>query len=138
MRKTYEYNLSDLRSVADDIIKNAGDIRVWTFTGDLGAGKTTLIKSLASVLGSTDTVSSPTYTIVNQYVYPDGNIYHIDAYRIEDDEEAFDIGLEDIIHSDEYVWIEWPQKIEHFIPEQSVSIEISILNEGRILDLEIK
>lgn len=137
MRKSYQYTLNDLGAVAQDIIQIAGDRKVWTFTGDLGAGKTTLIKEIASRLGSEDTVSSPTYTIVNQYVYPKGNIFHIDAYRLEDEEEAFNIGIEDIIDSGDYVWIEWPQKIESFLPDSIVSFRFSIYPDSRTLDLEI-
>lgn len=137
MKKSYQYTLNDLETVATDIIQMAGDRKVWAFTGDLGAGKTTLIKALASLLGSADNVSSPTYTIVNQYIYPQGNIYHIDAYRLEDEEEAFNIGIEDIIDSGDYVWIEWPQQIESFLPDDIVSIRFSIHPDSRTLELEI-
>lgn len=137
MKKIFHYSLNDIKSVANELIQIAGDNKTWAFIGDLGAGKTTLIKEIASALGSTDNVTSPTYTIVNQYNYPKGNIYHIDAYRIQDEEEAFNIGIEDILDSGDYVWIEWPKNIEYFLPKEFVSIQISINSKSRKLVLEI-
>ena len=108
--KTIPYSLSEIKSVAQEIIDQAQNQKIWLFTGELGAGKTTLIKELAHQLGSRDTISSPTYTLVNQYLYPKGNIYHMDAYRIQSEQEAYDIGIEEILYSGDYVWIEWPKK----------------------------
>lgn len=137
MKKTFRYTLDEVSTVAKELIAIAGNVKTWTFEGDLGAGKTTLIKELSKALGSEDEVTSPTYTIVNEYHYPKGAIYHIDAYRIKSDEEAFDIGIEDILDSGEYVWIEWPQMIENFLTEKKVAIKIEQAEEGRILEIEI-
>ena len=101
--KEYQYDLKGLNEVAKDLIRFAENTKVWTFTGELGAGKTTLIKELATLLGSSDTISSPTYTIVNQYIHSKGNIFHIDAYRLKDEEEAFQAGIEEIIDSGDFV-----------------------------------
>jgi tRNA threonylcarbamoyladenosine biosynthesis protein TsaE len=136
--KDYHYKLKDLQDVAKDLILFAENRKIWTFTGDLGAGKTTLIKELASLLGSTDIISSPTYTIVNQYLLPNGNIYHIDAYRLEDEEEAFQAGIEEIIDSGHFVWIEWPQKIENLLPEKILNIQIFVHPENRTLTAVLK
>lgn len=136
--KDYHYKLKDLQDVAKDLILFAENTKIWTFTGDLGAGKTTLIKELASLLGSTDIISSPTYTIVNQYLLPNGNIYHIDAYRLEDEEEAFQAGIEEIIDSGHFVWIEWPQKIENLLPEKILDIQIFVHPENRTLTAVLK
>jgi tRNA threonylcarbamoyladenosine biosynthesis protein TsaE len=136
--KDYHYELKDLQDVAKDLILFAENTKIWTFTGDLGAGKTTLIKELASLLGSTDIISSPTYTIVNQYLLPNGNIYHIDAYRLEDEEEAFQAGIEEIIDSGHFVWIEWPQKIENLLPEKILDIQIFVHPENRTLTAVLK
>lgn len=136
--KDYHYKLNDLQDVAKDLLHFAGNTKIWTFTGELGAGKTTLIKDLAFLLGSSDTISSPTYTIVNQYLHPKGNIYHIDAYRLEDEEEAFQAGIEEIINSGDFVWIEWPQKIENLLPKQILDIQIYVHPENRTLTAVLK
>lgn len=136
--KDYHYELKDLQDIAKDLILFADNTKIWTFTGDLGAGKTTLIKELAALLGSTDIISSPTYTIVNQYLHPEGNIFHIDAYRLEDEEEAFQAGIEEIIDSGHFVWIEWPQKIDNLLPEQKLDIQIFVHPENRTLTAVLK
>ena len=136
--KEYQYDLKGLNEVAKDLIRFAENTKVWTFTGELGAGKTTLIKELATLIGSSDTISSPTYTLVNQYIHPKGNIFHIDAYRLEDEEEAFQAGIEEIIDSGHFVWIEWPQKIENLLPEKISDIQIFVHPENRTLTAVLK
>lgn len=137
MKKSYAYSLNEIAQIAQQILTDAQGRKIWTFVGDLGAGKTTLIKELAHQLGVEDDVTSPTYTIVNEYVYLDGSIFHIDAYRLKDEAEAYDIGIEDILDSGDYVWIEWPQIIENFLPEEVVNIHINIAEQGRKLELEV-
>jgi tRNA threonylcarbamoyladenosine biosynthesis protein TsaE len=91
----------------------------------MGAGKTTFIKSLAAVLGIKDTVASPTYGIVNEYVDGDGeSYYHFDFYRINDESEAEDIGAVEYFDSGKYCFIEWPQKVERLLPGQYVTVNI--------------
>ncbi len=136
MIKDFQYSLNDLNTAADLISSTAGNQRIWTFSGDLGAGKTTLIQALAAKTGSADKVTSPTYTIVNEYVYPGGKIYHIDAYRLKDEQEAFEAGIEEILHSGELVWIEWPEKISNLLPESYLAITIEIFPDYRLLKLK--
>ncbi|MCO5247823.1 MAG: tRNA (adenosine(37)-N6)-threonylcarbamoyltransferase complex ATPase subunit type 1 TsaE [Chitinophagales bacterium] len=136
-RLTFIYSLEELPLIAQSILQNIGLQKVIVLEGHLGAGKTTLIKEIIAQLGSTDLVSSPTYTIVNTYLYPKGEIYHIDAYRLKSDEEALDIGIDEILYSGEMVWIEWPQIIEHLLPEGTVYIKITLENNQRKLTLQI-
>ncbi|MDN6310878.1 MAG: tRNA (adenosine(37)-N6)-threonylcarbamoyltransferase complex ATPase subunit type 1 TsaE [Flavobacteriaceae bacterium] len=109
-----DYQLKDLDRVADQILKQVTHQKI-IFKGDLGAGKTTLIKALVQKLGSDDLVSSPTFSIVNEYKLKASKIYHFDFYRIENEEEAYDIGFEDYIDADAWVFIEWPEKIPHLL-----------------------
>ena len=90
----------------------------------MGVGKTTLIKELAKLLGSQDPVSSPTFSLVNEYALPEDKLYHFDFYRLEDVEEAYDMGVEEYLDSDHWKFIEWPDKIASIIPEDNVSIEL--------------
>src|ERR1700744_4853803 len=123
------YSLDGLAEVAQKAVEFAGNERIFLFYGEMGAGKTTFIKSLCQVLGSTDNVSSPTFSIVNEYLLPAGAIYHFDFYRLKNQAEALDIGCEEYFYSGNYCFIEWPEKIPDLLPEHFVKIEISI-NDG--------
>lgn len=124
------YNLAQIDEAVQYIIKNAKN-NVLLFYGEMGAGKTTLIKALVKALGSEDKVSSPTFSLVNEYHTPQEPIYHFDFYRLEDPNEALDIGLEEYLSSPGWILIEWPQKIQDFLEENFQKIEISIQNENR-------
>lgn len=103
----------------------AGDIKVWLFYGAMGVGKTTLIKAICKQWGVTDTVSSPTFALVNEYLNSEHQtFYHFDFYRIKDEEEAWDIGTEDYFYSGNYCFVEWPERIEGLLPEKFVRIDM--------------
>ncbi len=110
-----------MSAVADEIIRIGSNIPIWTFEGNLGAGKTTLIKILAKKLGIIDPISSPTFSYVNEY---DHKIFHFDCYRLQSVEEALDFGLEEYLESGKMCWIEWPQIIESIIPYPKLEIVI--------------
>ena len=124
--------LSDLESVAEALLREAGSCNVWIFFGEMGSGKTTLIKVIARKLGVTDAMSSPTFSIVNEYpATDDRKIYHFDFYRIKKEEEAWDIGLEEYLYSGNYCFIEWPEKIPSLIPAQHVAVKITTENNSQ-------
>jgi tRNA threonylcarbamoyladenosine biosynthesis protein TsaE len=119
-----EYELEDIGTVAKRILDYASSKTI-LFYGEMGTGKTTLIKSLVKLIGSTDDVSSPTFSIVNDYKLKGSSIYHFDLYRINDDEEALNFGFEDYLSTSNWVFIEWPQTILNLLPEDTNTIEIS-------------
>jgi tRNA threonylcarbamoyladenosine biosynthesis protein TsaE len=118
--------LNQLSNVARKILEVYPDERVFAFVGDLGAGKTTMIKAFCDVLGVTDEVTSPSYAIINEYVTGSQDlIYHFDFYRIRKIEEVLDIGYEEYLYSGHYCFLEWADKIEELLPEHFVYISIS-------------
>lgn len=132
---TITYELSDIDSVAERIINNAKS-KTLLFYGEMGAGKTTLIKSLIKALGSKDSVSSPTFSLVNEYESKEGSIYHFDFYRIEDENEALDMGIEDYLNKDSWKMIEWPQNISKLLDFPTQKLELRIDEHGlRMLKL---
>jgi tRNA threonylcarbamoyladenosine biosynthesis protein TsaE len=128
--------LADLEQSAKQIITFAQDELIFSFEGEMGAGKTTLIKELAKTLGVTEVVTSPTFSIVNEYDADGRIIYHFDFYRIKNLQEAYDIGYEEYFYSGNICFIEWPEKIAPLLPEHYVKIEIKPLNENdRLLSI---
>ena len=120
-------NLSDINTIAKKFIENMDNRKVYAFYGEMGAGKTTFIKSICTVLGVTETITSPTFAIVNEYEKADGNpIFHFDFYRIKDIDEAYDFGYEDYFYSGHFCFIEWPQLVEPLLPENVVKVQIVI------------
>ncbi|MBR1631948.1 MAG: tRNA (adenosine(37)-N6)-threonylcarbamoyltransferase complex ATPase subunit type 1 TsaE [Paludibacteraceae bacterium] len=116
-----------LASAADQFISRIGDRRVFAFNGQMGAGKTTLIKAVCERLGVTDTVNSPTFAIVNVYASPRcGEIYHFDCYRLRNTAEAIDFGAEDYLYSGRLCFIEWPDRIAPLLPDDTVNVSISV------------
>jgi tRNA threonylcarbamoyladenosine biosynthesis protein TsaE len=114
-----------LNHVAHDIIKHLTDSKIILFYGEMGAGKTTLIKEICRQLGVTDTMSSPTFSIVNQYHTSDNKIiYHFDLYRIKNTEECLDLGMEEYLFSGNYCFIEWPEVALPLLPEKHYSLSI--------------
>lgn len=123
--------LDQIDLVAKEVIEFSKDYKIWVFKGQMGAGKTTLIKSISKVFGIQDVVSSPSFSIVNEYQNNGGEIfYHFDFYRIEDPQEVLEIGIEEYFYSEKYCWIEWAEKIPDYIPPDFVLIELSVEEDG--------
>ncbi|MFO7722530.1 MAG: tRNA (adenosine(37)-N6)-threonylcarbamoyltransferase complex ATPase subunit type 1 TsaE [Bacteroidales bacterium] len=135
--KTFTIAYEDFASLekrAGEILELAKPVKKITLQGDLGAGKTTLIKAFCKALGIKFPVSSPTFTLINEYAMPNGEpVYHIDMYRIEKPEEAMQLGLEEYFEQDAWCFIEWPEKITGWLPENFVSlkIEVDAMNNSR-------
>lgn len=118
-------SLSDLPKVAKELLKNNSS-KIVLFYGEMGAGKTTFIKEICKKLGVTDTISSPTFSIVNEYLTSSGEtIYHFDFYRLNDESEALDIGVEEYFFSDNLCLIEWPEKINSLLPDNAIKVYLS-------------
>ncbi|MCS4436366.1 tRNA (adenosine(37)-N6)-threonylcarbamoyltransferase complex ATPase subunit type 1 TsaE [Aquiflexum gelatinilyticum] len=138
MEKFYCPEIGDLHETALKIVSFAGSEKIWVFKGDLGAGKTTLITELARVLGVEDKVSSPTFSLVNEYQNTKGEIfYHFDFYRVENPEEVFEIGIEEYFYSGNRCWIEWAEKIAAYIPHNFIHIYMEVDEVGgRMITLQ--
>ena len=129
------YNLAQIDEAVDYILKHTKS-KVLLFYGEMGAGKTTLIKSLAKALKSEDKVASPTFSLVNEYHTPHENIYHFDFDRLEDENEALDIGIEEYLNSNNWIFIEWPQNVSSFLEKEFQKVDISVKDEKtRVLNL---
>jgi tRNA threonylcarbamoyladenosine biosynthesis protein TsaE len=135
----WNFNLMQLPLVAREVLLALGDCRVVALYGPMGAGKTTLVHAFCDVLGVADAVGSPTFAIINEYDYSGGAIFHIDCYRLKDEAEAIDAGVEDCLFSGEWCFVEWPERIPHLFPPRTAIIRIGALNAAiRSVDLEIK
>lgn len=125
----------NLKKIATELLQNI-KYPIILFKGGLGAGKTTFIKSIVESIGTQDHVSSPTFSLVNEYETSKGKIYHFDFYRIEDEEEAYDMGAEEYFYSDNYCFIEWPERVENIIPEEYHTVTINVEDGERIIKLD--
>ncbi len=123
--RQYIYNLKDIDAVASKVLEQLNS-KVVLFNGNMAAGKTTLIKALVKAMKSEDIVTSPTFSIVNEYQMPNDKIYHFDFYRIEDIEEAYNFGIEDYFASKHWLFIEWSERVASLIPDNVCIIDISI------------
>ena len=121
------FSLEDLPKVATQLIEFARDIKLWLFNAEMGAGKTTLINQICKELRVEEPTSSPTFSIVNEYLTLDNKtVYHFDCYRLNSAEEAFHLGFEDYIYSGNYCFIEWPDKVDELLPNTGyLNIEIN-------------
>ncbi len=126
MKALTSINISLLPTAAGEIIKQADEYKIWLFEGDMGAGKTTLIKAVCAAMGVEDLVSSPTFSLVNEYEAGEEVIYHFDFYRMKNEEEAMDIGVEEYFYSGNYCFLEWPSKIISLVPEKFLRIFITV------------
>ena len=124
-------DLDELEAAVNQILELAGQEKVFLFYGEMGAGKTTLINKICKHLGTSDHTSSPTFSIVNEYLIPNGSIYHFDFYRLKNQSEAFDLGYEDYFYSGNYCMVEWPQKIADLLPEKYIKIKIEVIDENK-------
>ena len=126
------YSLKELPKIAQYLI-NESNSKVLCFYGDMGVGKTTLIKELVTLLGCMASTSSPTFGIVNEYPNENGDTvaYHFDFYRLNDEIEALDFGVEDYLYSNKWVLIEWPNKIKGLLPQNTTNIFLEIVSESK-------
>jgi len=131
------YTLKDLPDIAKKILATASS-KVLLLNGDMGVGKTTLIKELVKQLGIKDVANSPTFSLVNEYqANDDKKVYHFDFYRIESEEEAYDIGIEDYFYGDNWCFIEWGEKVKNLLPLEIVNINIvAITNNQRTIEID--
>ncbi len=116
----------ELIAVAADLLSFANGNKFFVFEGEMSAGKTTFIKSFCEALGVKEVVSSPTFSIVNEYEAKEGLIYHFDFYRLNNIQEAYDIGYEDYFYSAAFCLVEWPTKVEELLPQEYIKVQISI------------
>ena len=132
------YTINDIDCVAKQLLDNVS-AKTLLFYGDMGVGKTTLIKAIVKALGSQDIVTSPTFAIINQYQSQEDPIYHFDFYRINDIEEAYNFGIEDYLYSNYWCIIEWPERIQDILPKYADRIDL-VLNpdNSRTLKLNCK
>ncbi|TDO82946.1 tRNA threonylcarbamoyladenosine biosynthesis protein TsaE [Flavobacterium chryseum] len=125
------FSLDQIQEVAEKIIAS-NPKKIILFNGEMGVGKTTLIKQLCKNLGVEDATSSPTFSLVNEY-YTNKNeiVYHFDFYRLNKETEALDMGVDDYLYSGNWCFIEWSEKIENLLPEETSKINIELLADGK-------
>ena len=129
-------DLADLTGAAEKLLAFAENRKIWCFYGELGAGKTTFIKKICAFLKVQESVTSPTYSLINEYTFykpastVENYLYHLDLYRLNRIEEALDIGIEEYLYSDSYCFIEWAQIIKPILPAETLEIHIEMIEEG--------
>lgn len=123
------YKIEDLEEVAGSVITAANNNTIWIFEGEMGTGKTTLIKTICRKLGVSGNIQSPTFSIVNEYLTNDEDtIYHFDFYRLKNESEAFDFGIEEYFDSGNICLLEWAEKIESLLPQDCFKVCISLID----------
>ena len=136
MKEIVLNQLNQLPQIATELLQLAGGKKVFLFEAPMGAGKTTLIKAFCKELGVTEPVTSPTFSIVNEYIVGNSSIYHFDFYRLKDEQEAYDLGYEEYFYSGNYCFVEWPQKINSLLPEDAFLIKIELIDQTRLLKID--
>ncbi|HTN68646.1 MAG TPA: tRNA (adenosine(37)-N6)-threonylcarbamoyltransferase complex ATPase subunit type 1 TsaE [Dysgonamonadaceae bacterium] len=131
-------NISDINDAAQTFVNAMRDKKIFAFYGEMGTGKTTFIKAVCKILGVAETITSPTFAIVNEYKKKDGKpVFHFDFYRIKNIEDVFDFGYEDYFYSGDICFIEWPELIETLLPDDVVKIQITVgYNEERLISIK--
>ena len=130
------YTLNDVEAVAKTLLETV-DSKIILFEGEMGVGKTTLIKTLIKLLGSNDVVSSPTFSIVNEYLAKNQSIYHFDLYRIESEDELYDFGIDTYIYNNNFVFVEWPELLKPLIQDNYSVVKIVLSeNTSRTISIE--
>ncbi|WP_300602686.1 tRNA (adenosine(37)-N6)-threonylcarbamoyltransferase complex ATPase subunit type 1 TsaE [Niabella sp.] len=134
------FSLNEIIQVAEWLLQEAGDKKNIAFYGQMGAGKTTLIYTICQLLQVEDVVSSPTFSIINEYRYTEAgkpaSVYHIDLYRLQNEEEAVRAGVEDCLYSNHHCFVEWPEKAPDLFPEGTLYVSLRVL-EGAQREIEI-
>lgn len=126
----FTYTIETIHAIANEIITIAKQQKVWLLHGQMGAGKTTLVQAFCKALQVTDAVSSPTFSIINEYYSNSiGTIYHMDWYRISSEAEAINAGIEDALYNNCYCWVEWPSIVPSILPTEVCNIHITLINE---------
>lgn len=134
----FTFNLAKIDEAARQFVAASADDQVFAFHGNLGAGKTTLIAAVCKVLGVREAVSSPTFSIINEYASANGNIYHIDLYRLSDEEAAVNAGVEECLYSGKLCFVEWPERAARLLPPATVHVFLQTIDpDTRRLKLEI-
>lgn len=122
------FNLDEIAQAASLLVKSLGKRTVVALEGDMGAGKTTLVQSIGELLGVRDAVSSPTFSIINQYLTESGTtLYHIDLYRLKNESEAIGAGVEDCLYSGQLCLVEWPSRALGIFPPDTVQVKILVM-----------
>jgi tRNA threonylcarbamoyladenosine biosynthesis protein TsaE len=128
-------HLSELDAAAEQLLQQGINHQIWLFEGEMGAGKTTLIKALCRQMGVVNTVQSPTFSIVNEYITSDGEpVYHFDCYRLRNETEALDIGIEEYFDSGAICFVEWPERIAGLLPSDAWTIHLRVEEQNRIIE----
>jgi tRNA threonylcarbamoyladenosine biosynthesis protein TsaE len=128
--KKISYSLEQIHEAAKKLLQEGKNTKVWALHGSMGSGKTTLTKAILHELGSHETVASPTFSIVNEYLTDDReSVFHFDFYRIKNEMEAYDIGTDEYFDSGNLCLVEWPEKIPSLLPSQHLEIHIEIIGE---------
>ena len=127
-------DIKALKAAVPIVLEQVANRKKWCFYGEMGTGKTTFIKELCAYLGVQEGVTSPTYSLINEYLYLEGkqpaSIYHFDLYRLNSLEEALDIGIEEYLEGPNYCFMEWPELIEAILPEEVVKISLEIVEDS--------
>lgn len=126
----YTFDLNNINKAVQFFL-TSNPPKVLLFNGEMGAGKTTFIKALCLALGVKSPTSSPTFSLVNEYEAAEGLVYHFDMYRLKNETEALDFGIEEYLYSGNWCFIEWAEKIPNLIPDEHLVISLTFLNDGK-------